>query len=272
MKSTLSDVLDSLNLEQVNAPFSQSSRSFVGRQFDGPAHHILGAHIAAQALMAGARTAGGRAPHSMHVYFLRPGDGRYPVDFEVTPLQDGRTFAARRVTGRQNGAVLMEATTSFSAAVEDLEYQPPLPEAPDPDSLPPILPQGHFVSLDWFERRNVPTAEGAATTRMWLRAMGEVPDDPVLADCLAAYLSAVTLIEPTLVPRWKSSGAPPNSAMRGHSVWFHGAPTMSDWLFYDESSPSSTGGRSLATGTMFNRTGELVCTATQEIYFPPTRG
>src|SRR5664279_4132964 len=113
MLSTLGDVLDSLNLEQVNAHF------FVGQQFDGPGHHILGAHIAAQALMAGARTAGGRAPHSMHVYFLRPGDGRYPVDFEVTPLQDGRTFAARRITGRQGATVLMEATASFSAVVEE---------------------------------------------------------------------------------------------------------------------------------------------------------
>jgi acyl-CoA thioesterase-2 len=273
MNSTLSDVLDSLNLvEQGNAQFSRSSRSFEGRQFDGPAHHILGAHIAAQALMAGARTADGRAPHSMHVYFLRPGDGRYPVDFEVTPLQDGRTFAARRITGRQGATVLMEATASFSAAVEDIEYQPTMPSAPEPESLTSIPPQGHFASLDWFERRNVPTPEGSATARMWLRPMGDVPDDPVLADCLAAYLSAVTLIEPTLVPRWKSSGALPNSAMRGHSVWFHRPPTLSDWLFYDESSPSSTQGRSLATGTMFNRAGELVCTATQEIYFPPKRG
>lgn len=265
MLSTLGDVLDSLNLEQVNADF------FVGQQFDGPGHHILGAHIAAQALMAGARTAGGRAPHSMHTYFLRPGDGREPVDFEVTSLQDGRTFAARRVTGRQNGTVLMEANTSFSAAVEDIEYQPTMPAAPDPDTLTSVLPQGTWASLDWFERRTVPTAEGAAASRMWLRPMGDIPDDPILASCLAAYLSAVTMIEPTLVPRWKSMAAPPISAMRGHSVWFHSDAVLSDWLFYDESSPSSTGGRSLATGTMFNRSGELVCTATQEIYFPPKR-
>lgn len=222
--------------------------------------------------MAGARTAGARAPHSMHTYFLRAGDGRYPVDFEVTPLQDGRTFAARRVTGRQNGVVLMEANTSFSSAVEDIEYQPAMPVVPEPETLPSIPPHGRFASLDWFERRNVTTVEGTAMSRMWLRPMGEVPDDPVLADCLAAYLSAVTLIEPTLVPRWKSTGALPDSAMRGHSVWFHRTPRMSDWLFYDETSPSATGGRSLATGTMFNRTGELVCTATQEIYFPPKRG
>ncbi|MCV7226323.1 acyl-CoA thioesterase [Mycolicibacterium komossense] len=269
MESTLSAVLDSLDLDQVST--TPGSGMFVGKQFDGPAHHILGAHIAAQALMAGARTAGGRAPHSMHVYFLRPGDGRYPVDFEVAPLQDGRTFAARRVTGRQNATVLMEATTSFSSAVQDIEYQPSMPVVAEPESLASIPAHGTWTSLDWFERRNVTTAEGAAQSRMWLRPRGDIPDDPVLADCLAAYLSAVTLIEPTLVPRWKTMAGPPISAMRGHSVWFHRPPRMSDWLFYDESSPSATAGRSLATGTMFNRNGELVCTATQEIYFPPKR-
>jgi acyl-CoA thioesterase-2 len=268
MLSTLSDVLDTLDLEQVNAEF------FVGKQFDGPAHHILGAHIAAQALMAGARTARGRAPHSMHIYFLRPGDGRQPVDFEVTPLQDGRTFAARRVTARQYGAVLMEAITSFSSAVDDLQYQPPMPDAPAPETLPPVPPQGTWASLDWFERANVPTAEGFAGSRMWLRPIGNIPDDPIMAACLTAYLSAATLIEPTLIPRWKSKAdtttKPPISAMRDHSVWFHRPPVLSDWLLSDASSPSSAGGRSLATGTIFNRIGELVCTATQEIYFPPT--
>jgi acyl-CoA thioesterase II len=105
---------------------------------------------------------------------------------------------------------------------------------------------------------------------MWLRPIGNIPDDPIVAACLAAYLSAATLIEPTLVPRWKATGTPPISAMRDHSVWFHRTPVLSDWLLCDASSPSSADGRSLTTGTMFNRTGELVCTATQEIYFPPT--
>jgi acyl-CoA thioesterase-2 len=264
MLSTLSDVLDTLNLEQVNAEF------FVGQQFDGPAHHILGAHIAAQALMAGARTAGERTPHSMHIYFLRPGDSRQPVDFEVTPLQDGRTFAARRITGRQYGAVLMEAIASFSSAADELQYQPPMPAVPAPETLTSVPPQGTWASLDWFERATVPTADGAAASRMWLRPIGDIPADPVVAACLTAYLSAATIIEPTLIPRWTdTAAAPPLSAMRDHSVWFHRAPVLSDWLLCDASSPSSAGGRSLTTGTMFNRTGELVCTATQEIYFPP---
>ncbi|MET0698170.1 MAG: acyl-CoA thioesterase domain-containing protein [Mycobacterium sp.] len=262
MISTLSEVLDTLDLEQANAEF------FVGTQFDGPAHHILGGHIAAQALMAGARTANGRVPHSAHIYFLRPGDGRQPVDFEVKPLHDGRTFTARRITGRQYGEVLLEATASFSAEIEDLEYQPAMPDVPDPDTLASVPPQGTWASLDWFERRTVPTSDG---TRMWWRPNGVTPGDPILASCLLAYLSAVTLTEAALTPRWKTMAAPPLSAMRSHSVWFHKPPKLSDWLLYDQASPSGIGGRGLATGTMFNRTGELVCTATQEIYFPPSR-
>jgi acyl-CoA thioesterase len=265
MISTLHEVLDTLDLEQANAEF------FVGNQFDGPAHHILGGHIAAQALMAGARTAGGRAPHSMHTYFLRPGDGRQPVDFEVKSLHDGRTFAARRITGRQYGEVLLESTASFSAEVADLEYQPAMPAAPDPDTLSSVELQGTWASLEWFEKRSAPTGPESNSTRMWWRPNGTTPEDPILDRCLLAYLSAVTLIEPALIPRWQPSASPPLSAMRGHSVWFHQQPDLSDWLLYDQSSPSGVGGRALATGTMFNRTGELVCTATQEIYFPPSR-
>jgi acyl-CoA thioesterase II len=224
--------------------------------------------------MAGARTAGGRAPHSMHIYFLRPGDSRQPVDFEVTSLQDGLTFAARRVTGRQYGAVLMEAITSFSSAVDDLQYQPQMPDAPAPETLPSVPPEGIWASLDWFERCNVATAEGFAGSRIWLRPIGDIPDDPIMAACLTAYLSTATLIEPTLIPRWNSTvdttTEPPISAMRDHSVWFHRPPMLSDWLLHDASSSSSLSGRSLATGAMFNRTGELICTETQEIYFPPT--
>jgi acyl-CoA thioesterase-2 len=113
---TLSEVLDTFHLEQVNAEF------YVGTQIDEIDHHIVGGHVAAQALMAASRSVSERLPHSMHLYFLRRGDPRYPVDFEVTALHDGGTFSARRVTARQFGAVLLEDITSFSAPVESHVY------------------------------------------------------------------------------------------------------------------------------------------------------
>ena len=274
--SSLSDVLASLQLERVNAAF------FVGDQLAAPDNHILGGHLGAQALMAASHTAAGRPPHSVHTYFLRPGDARRPVDFEVVELQEGRTFSARRVTARQDGTVLLEAMSSFKAASNDhlkadIEYQPPMPAVPAPEKLPYVPPhfaeseavtQGQWSSLRWFERRIVDAARiPPARSRIWWRPDGEVPDDPMLHACLVAYLSAVTLTEPAFAAR-PAIGA---SAQRDHSVWFHGPADLGDWLLYDQSSASSADCLALAGGTMFNRNGDLVWTVMQEMYFPPSR-
>jgi acyl-CoA thioesterase II len=273
MSSSLGDVLASLQLARVD------SRMFIGQQLPAPANHILGGHISAQALLAASLTAPGRAPHSVHTYFLRPGDARQPVDFDVVDLQEGRTFSARRVTARQDDQVLLEAMSSFkrdtgSAAVI---YQPPIPDVAQPGSLPPVPPhlaesdeasEGRWASLRWFERRIVHAQTSPpARSRIWWRPAGEVPGDPVLTAALVAYLSAVTLTEPAFAARGKVGA----SAQRDHSVWFHGPADLSDWLLYDQSSPSSADSMALARGTMFNRTGQLVCTVGQEMYFPPPR-
>ncbi len=272
--SSLRDVLASLNLERVNASF------FAGDQLPAPANHILGGHISAQALMAASHTAPGRAPHSVHTYFLRPGDARRPVDFEVAELQEGRTFSARRVTARQDGQVLLEAMSSFKApgAEGGFGYQPPMPAAAEPESLPHVAPHfadtpeaaaGQWSSLRWFERRIVDAASLPPARRLiWWRPDGEVPDDPVLTASLVAYLSAVTLTEPAFAAR----GELGPSLQRDHSVWFHGPAVLTDWLLYEQDSPSSADGLALARGRMFNRNGDLVCTVGQEMYFPPRRG
>jgi len=272
MSSSLGDVLATLELERVDRWL------FVGQQLPAPANHILGGHISAQALLAASHTAPGRAPHSVHTYFLRPGDSRRPVDFEIVDLQEGRTFSARRVTARQDGKILMEAMSSFKvadSAPAQVVYQPPMPEVAGPGSLPWVAPhlaesdesaRGRWSSLRWFERRTIDTQDAPpARALMWWRPDGEVPDDPVLTASLVAYLSAVTLTEPAYVAR----GGVGASAQRDHSVWFHAPAVLSDWLLYDRSSPSSAGSLALASGTMFNRNGELVCTVKQEMYFPP---
>jgi acyl-CoA thioesterase II len=272
MSSSLGDVLATLELERVDRWL------FVGQQLPAPANHILGGHISAQALLAASHTAPGRAPHSVHTYFLRPGDSRRPVDFEVVDLQEGRTFSARRVTARQDGKILMEAMSSFKVAdpaSAQVVYQPPMPEAASPASLPWVAPhlaesdestRGRWSSLRWFERRIIDAQDAPpARALMWWRPDGEVPDDPVLTASLVAYLSAVTLTEPAYVAR----GGAGASAQRDHSVWFHAPADLSDWLLYDRSSPSGAGSLALANGTMFDRNGELVCTVKQEMYFPP---
>jgi acyl-CoA thioesterase II len=263
----------------VNADF------FVGTQIDEIDHHIVGGHIAAQALMATSRTAPERLPHSMHVYFLRRGDARQPVDFEVTALHDGGTFSARRVTARQFGAVLLEGIASFSAAVESHTYQQLPSELPEPESLPTPAEQlsayageraGWWVREQPVEMRYIdPPARLAldltepppARIRMWWRPNGIPPSDPILASCLAVYLSGRTLLEPAMIAHRTTPLGPGNSALMDHAVWFHRPPDLSDWLLYEQHSPSGIGGRGLAQGTMFNRSGQLVCTTMLEAYF-----
>ncbi len=274
MSSSLGDVLASMQLDRVGAA------AFEGKQLPAPANHILGGHISAQALLAASLTAPGRTPHSVHTYFLRPGDARDPVTFEVADLQEGRTFSARRVTARQGDEILLEAMSSFktdTTSAEPVTYQPPMPDVAPPESLPPVPPhfaesddgtKGQWASLRWFERRIVDAATAPpALSRIWWRPGGTVPEDPVLTASLVAYLSAVTLTEPAYAAR----GGVLLSAQRDHSVWFHAAADLSDWLLYEQSSPSSADTLALAGGTMFNRTGELVCTVRQEMYFPPPR-
>ncbi|OBK27618.1 acyl-CoA thioesterase II [Mycobacterium asiaticum] len=274
MSSSLGAVLATLELEQVE------NWRFVGQQLPAPANHILGGHISAQALLAASHTAPGRAPHSVHTYFLRPGDSRRPVEFEVVDLQEGRTFSARRVTARQDDKILMEAMSSFKVAdpaSAQVTYQPQIPQVPAPEALPWAAPhlaesdektRGRWASLRWFERRIIDTEIAPpARSPMWVRPDGTVPDDPVLSASLVAYLSAVTLTEPAFTAR----GGVGESAQRDHSVWFHAPALLSDWLLYQRSSPSSADSLALANGTMFNRNGDLVCTVRQEMYFPPHR-
>jgi acyl-CoA thioesterase-2 len=276
---TLSQLLDSLELEQVNAEF------FVGDQIDEIGHHISGGHIAAQALMAASRTVTDRLPHSMHMYFLRAGDARRPVDFEVTALHDGGTFSARRVTARQSGSVLLEGIASFSKTVDSIAYQQLPPDLPDPDSVPPFAEQhrdhadelgGWWIREQPIDYRYVdPSARLAvdiaepppAGIRMWWRPNGVAPTDPVIADCLSAFVAGRTLLESAMIARRTTPLGPGFSALMDLAMWFHHPPNLSDWLLYEQHSPSGIGGRGLAQGTMFNRTGELVCTMTLECYF-----
>ncbi len=265
MTSTLPEVLATLELDRVNQMF------FVGTQLEGPAHHILGGHIGAQALVATARTVpDDRLPRSLHAQFLRSGDARQPVDFEVVALHDGGTFSTRRATARQYGAILMEATVSFSkAASDDAPYQAEVPVVPQPDSLTAVRRDGTWASLEWFDRRNVPDL-GSGTAALWWRPSGSVPDDPILTAGLVAYLSAVTLVEAAMAARGAAAYAV--SPMLDHSVWFHQQADLSDWLLYEQDSPSGAHRRALTNGRMYNRSGTQVCTAAQEVYFPAPRG
>lgn len=260
MTSTLPEILATLDLDRVDQAL------FRGTQLDGPAHHILGGHIGAQALVAAAHTAPrDRPPRSMHAQLLRSGDARKAVDFEVVTLHDGGSFSTRRATARQDGEILMEATVSFSRGDDaDQAYQPRIPVAPQPESLTSVPLNGIWASLEWFERRTAP-AGGC----LWWRPRGVVPDDPIIPTALVAYLSAVTLVEAALVARGADARSAP--AMVDHSVWFHQPVDLADWLLYEQRSDAGAHRRALTTGRMFTRSGAQVCSTAQEVYFPRPR-
>jgi len=279
---SLADVIATLRVDRTG------DRQFVAAQLDNPAHHIVGGHIAGQALMAAGLTAPGRTPHSVHVYYVRAGDARLPVDLHVDVARDGGTLSTRQVTARQDGQILLEALASFSAPVEAPDYQQPMPEVPDPDTLPPVQEQlaayadelgGHWVRTQPFELRYVdapPRLAVEAPTpspriRMWWRPTGPVPDDEMLHCCLLTYLSGTTMLETALAMR---RATPPTTfnALIDHALWFHRPVDLSDWVLSDQVSPSGAAGRGLATSTMFNRAGQLVCIATQELYFGRGQG
>jgi acyl-CoA thioesterase-2 len=280
MLTSLGDVLELFELVELGHD------TYRGTQADPPNHHIVGGQIAAQALMAASRTASQRPPHSLHVYFLRLGDARQPVDFEVVRLRDGGTFSSRRVVATQDGNVLMEGLASFTGGVDGADYSSAMPDVPPPESLVPIERQlapyadefgGWWVDERPFDTRYVDPPPRIAmdsgdpptmTSRIWLRARGTVPIEPVVNSCVLTYLSALSLLESALGPMDK---APTDvSALLDHSVWFHRPADFTEWLLYEQNSPSGIAGRALATGTFFDRAGALVCTAAQEVYFPPT--
>ena len=168
--------------------------------------------------MAASRTADGRTPHSAHVYYLRAGDARKPVDFHVERARDGGTLSTRRVTARQDGEVLLEALASFSTPVADTDHQIAMPDVPDPDSLLPVEEQlrdyadefgGHWVRSQPFELRYVDPPprlavdlpERSPRMRMWWRPTEPVPDDAVLHSCLLTYLSGTTMLETAIAMR-----------------------------------------------------------------------
>jgi acyl-CoA thioesterase-2 len=277
LSPTLSDVVATLQVDQVD------EHRFVAVQLDNPSHHIAGGHIAGQALMAASRTAPGRNAHSVHVYYLRAGDARHPVDLIVEPARDGGTLSTRKVTARQNGEVLLEALASFSVPIEGLDHQQSIPDVPEPLSVPTMAEQladyadehrGFWVREQPFElryidphprlARDLPDPSG--NIKMWWRPTDSVPDDPALGSALLTYLSGTTMLEAAMAAR----GAVPAysfSALIDHALWFHRPADLSDWVLSDQLSPSGIGGRGLASATMYNRSGALVCVATQELYF-----
>ncbi|MCU1700659.1 MAG: acyl-CoA thioesterase [Mycobacterium sp.] len=197
--------------------------------------------------------------------------------------RDGGTLSTRQVTARQDGEVLLEALVSFSTPVDGLDYHTPMADTPDPESLQSVQEQlaqyadelrGYWVRPQPFDLRYVDPpprlaldlSEPSPRIRMWWRPAEPVPDDGVLHSCLLTYLTGTTMLETAIAMR-RATPVTTFNALIDHALWFHRPVDLSDWVLSDQFSPSAIGGRGLATATMYNRAGQLVCIATQELYF-----
>ncbi|MFF9144169.1 acyl-CoA thioesterase [Streptomyces sp. NPDC014861] len=280
--SALDDLLALLDLERIERDiFRGQSRSAI-------VPRVFGGQVAAQALVAAGRTVpSDRLAHSLHAYFLVPGDPGAPIVYEVDRIRDGRSFTTRRVVAIQHGRPIFHLSASFQAYEEGLDHQDAMPAAPDPESLPTAeetlprhLPEG--VARRLVEARaavdlryaDVPPWGSVGEPReprsqVWFRTNGKLGgavDEPLLHVVLATYVSDMTLLDSVLLAHGRGGWAVGDvvGASLDHAMWFHRPFRADEWLLYDQESPSSSGGRGLGQAKIWTRDGRLAISVIQE--------
>jgi acyl-CoA thioesterase-2 len=274
MSEALDFLVDLLDLESIEVNLFRGVSPNEERQ------RVFGGQVAAQSLMAAGRTVDTGRPHSLHAYFLRPGDPTVPILYEVDRIRDGRSFTTRRVVAVQHGRAIFHLSASFHADEPGLTHQFPMPEVPDPDELDSLvvrLEPFRDTLGDWFakphpiDQRHIgelPFSRNASrdpVQRLWIRADGDLPDDPLLHACIATYASDMSLFDTMLAPHNVSwDDADFMGASLDHCMWFHRPFRADEWLLYDMDSPTAYGARGLARGLLFTRGGDLAVSMVQE--------
>jgi acyl-CoA thioesterase-2 len=287
MNEELQSLLDLLDLERIE------ENIFRGDSRPAVIPRVFGGQVAAQALVAAGRTVpGDRTAHSLHAYFLRPGDPGAPIVYTVDRIRDGRSFTTRRVVAVQHGQPIFHLSSSFQTYEEGLEHQAPMPAAPDPETLPTaaetlprharlfsdpgvvrrLLEARAAVDLRYVEEPPYATAgQGPrdARSQVWFRTAGKLDgpiDQPLLHVCLATYVSDMTLLDSVLLAHGRGGWAVGDivGASLDHAMWFHRPFRADEWLLYDQESPSSSGGRGLGQARIYTADGRLAISVIQE--------
>jgi acyl-CoA thioesterase II len=285
MTAPIQEVLDLLNLEKIE------ENIFRGISPKDRIQRVFGGQVLGQALMAANRTVEGRLCHSLHAYFLRAGDPKVPILYEVDRSRDGASFTSRRVVAIQHGRPIFTLEASFQKDEPGYEHAFERPDVPAPEDLPsdtelratitarvppdltalafrprpietrPIDPRPYFNP----DKR--PPHEMA-----WIRASGPLPDDPALHRCVAAFASDMSIIGTAMLPHgigWYDDTV--QLASLDHAMWFHRPFRIDEWLLFVQDSPSASGARGFNRGLLFARGGALVASVTQEGLMRPTR-
>ena len=277
MATPLDELITLLDLESIEVNLFRGVSPIENRV------RVFGGQVAGQSLVAASRTIdeNARHVHSLHAYFLRPGDPAAPILYQGDRLRDGRSFTTRRVVAIQHGEVIFNLQASFHAFEPGLDWQIPAPLGlPDPETLPDFKTrmEPHKEEIgDWYDHPRpidlrYPDGEPinrsgieSSGQRVWLRADGTLPDDPVLNACIATYASDMTLLDTALLPHglgWNEGGI--QMASLDHAMWFHRPFRADQWHLYDQRAISTSNSRGLAGGSIFTQDGHLAVTVVQE--------
>jgi acyl-CoA thioesterase-2 len=278
MPPILADLLHLLELERIE------DNIFRGESRDIGSERVFGGQVLGQALTAASYTVDGRNVHSLHAYFLRPGDVGAPIVYEVDRALDGRSFSNRRVVAIQHGRPIFNMAASFQIPEQGLEHQAPMPRVAGPEGLADVreipdevlrrVPEKmrRFVTHERpFEIRPVEPIqlldpEPAEPKRhVWIRAVAALPDNPHLHRNLLAYISDYQLVGTSTLPHEVSFVAGNlQMASLDHAMWFHRPFRIDEWLLYVMESPNASGARGLALGRFYTPDGRLVASTAQE--------
>ena len=257
---------------------------FRGRQPDTELQRVFGGQVAAQSLLAAVRTVDpAYVAHSLHSYFLLPGDTAVPIIYDVEAIRDGRSFATRRVVARQHGRPIYYLTASFQRLEEGFEHQDTMPDVIPPEEgidLGALFrSRGEGNTAEWerewaaLDVRYIGNSRQGldddpsrpSRAQLWIRVNGELPDDPIQHLAAFTYASDMTLLGSTLVPHGVHISSPGlQAASLDHTMWLHRPFRADEWWLYDQASPSASGGRGLALARVFTRDGTLAATVAQE--------
>ena len=274
----LDDLLDLLDLEEIDTDV------YRGRNESGRLGRLFGGQVAAQSLVAAGRTVEKGRPHSLHGYFLRPGDPSHRVLYTVDRIRDGRSFTTRLVVARQRGHAIFNMAISFHVDESGYEHQLAMPAAPAPESVPTWdelvkqrldhLPKeirawvGGPRAID-LRHVQVPSYLGGlpfeGPSLVWVRVARPIGDDPLVHQALLTYASDISLLDNMVRPYGRIGRLGPlMTASLDHALWFHRDFRVDDWLLYVQESPAAAGARGFARGMIYTREGRLVASVAQE--------
>ncbi|WP_025031801.1 acyl-CoA thioesterase II [Nitratireductor aquibiodomus] len=280
MSSAMQDLLAILDLEPLE------HNLFRGRSPQSAWQRVFGGQVIGQALVAAQRTVdAARHVHSLHCYFMRPGDPAVPIIYEVDRIRDGGSFTTRRVVAIQHGHAIFSLSASFQKEEPGLDHQLPMPEGVTPPEN--LRTQREFLAefgervpenirRYWARERPIevrPVIIEHYTSRdklpprqdVWIRTTGPVPDDRALQAAVLAYLSDMTLLDTSTFAHGRNGFDPDiQMASLDHAMWFHRPHRLDDWLLYTQDSPSAQGARGFSRGSLYALDGTLVASVAQE--------